>query len=100
MGKIGKKLAAQSKDFIAGYKPPYLCVYCLVIGYDNPLMPEWINVEHGEAKAGHPDKRFEKTNLYISCNWHNKDKNTKDIDEYIQYLKEGVESERNENRWS
>jgi hypothetical protein len=74
-------------SFFREHEPPYLCVYCLVIGYENFLEPGWANVEHGEAKAGHPDKRFDKANLYISCQFHNKDKGTADIDEYIAKLK-------------
>lgn len=87
VGRIGKALQAQRVTFFEEHDPPYLCVYCLVIGIDDPLLPEWVNVEHGEAKAGHPDKRFEKTNLYVSCQFHNKQKSGMDIDEYIELLK-------------
>lgn len=96
MGKIGKKLAAQSKEFIADYKPPYLCVYCLVIGYDNPLMPEEIDVEHGNSKRMHPDQRFAKANLYISCKFHNKDKSSMDIDKYIEKIEAGMAMEKSD----
>lgn len=88
LGKIGKALVEQSKQFVEENDPPYLCVYCLVIGIDVPLLPGEFDVEHGESKTRHPDKRFEKTNLYVGCKFHNEDKGSKDIDEYIEKLKQ------------
>lgn len=86
IGRIGKKLHQQRQDFLAEHKPPYLCVYCIFVGYENFLELEWVNVEHGQSKVRHPDKRFEKSNLYIACGFHNKDKGSMDIDEYFQKL--------------
>lgn len=86
VGKVGKKLLEQREQFLLDHDPPYLCVYCLVIGIDIPLMPDEFNVEHGESKTRHPDRRFDKTNLYVSCLFHNEDKGSQDIDEYIGML--------------
>jgi hypothetical protein len=88
VGKIGKALHDQRIQFLAEHEPPYMCIYCLVIGIENFLVPEDVNVEHGESKARHPDKRFTKKNLYISCGYHNQDKSSMDIDEYIALLLE------------
>lgn len=87
VGRIGKALIDQAHEFWKEQEPPYLCVYCLVIGYENFLEPQWANVEHGESKYNHPDRRFDKTNLYVSCRFHNKDKGRMDIDPYIAKLK-------------
>lgn len=88
IGRVGRAELDQRAQFFIDHDPPYLCVYCLVIGIDYPLLPEEVNVEHGESKARHVDRRFDKTNLYISCPGHNKEKGSRDIDEYIAYLTE------------
>jgi 5-methylcytosine-specific restriction endonuclease McrA len=94
LGKVGTRLAAQSKNFLAGLEPPYLCVYCLVLGYENFLEPEWVNIEHGQSKTRHPDRRFDRTNLYISCQFHNRDKGSLDIDQYIAKLRKEQHEQR------
>lgn len=98
IGKIGKALLDQRAQFFRDNDPPYLCIYCLVIGIDHPLLPEEVNVEHGEAKRPHPELRFVKSNLYISCPYHNQEKSGRGIDEYIEYLKESMEDERSYNQ--
>ncbi len=87
LGRIGKALQDQRAQFFRENGPPYLCIYCLVIGIDDPLLPGQVNVEHGKAKATHPELRFVKSNLYVSCPGHNADKGGMGIDEYIEYLK-------------
>jgi len=86
IGRVGQAELEQRAQFFVDHDPPYLCVYCLVIGIDHPLLPEEVNVEHGESKTRHVDRRFDKTNLYVSCPFHNQDKGSKDIDKYIAYL--------------
>lgn len=88
IGKIGKALQDQRQQFLNEHAPPYLCVYCLVIGVDSPLLPEEVNVEHGEAKASHSELRFVKGNLYVSCPGHNQDKGGMSITKYLTKIKE------------
>lgn len=88
IGKVGKALIEQSKQFLTDTKPPYNCIYCLYIGIDIPLLIEdcVINVEHTESKAKHPDLRFVKGNLAIACAGHNQAKGTLDIEQYLAIL--------------
>lgn len=77
----------QRKQFLQENDPPYYCIYCLYIGIDPmPLLPEWVNVEHTESKARHPELRFVKGNLAVSCAYHNAQKKSKGITEYLQIL--------------
>jgi hypothetical protein len=87
VGKIGKALIKQTHEYLADVPPPYYCIYCIFLGWDMPpLEPGTVNVEHTESKARHPELRFVKDNLAISCPFHNEDKKSLDIDEYLEKL--------------
>lgn len=87
LGRIGQKLIDQRTEYFEENDPPYYCIYCLVIGIDIPILKENAQVEHGKTKNNHPEFRFTKSNLYISCSFHNEDKGGTDIDEYIEKLR-------------
>lgn len=86
VGRIGKALLDQRAQYFHDNPPPYYCIYCLVVGIDTPIMQEDAQVEHGKSKTRHPALRFVKDNLYVSCAFHNEDKRSRDIDEYIEML--------------
>jgi hypothetical protein len=86
IGKVGKKLIALSKEFHEEHPGAQLCHYCLYMGWENWL--EVWNAEHTLSKVRHPGFRFDKGKLVISCAWHNADKSSKDIEEYLAILDE------------
>lgn len=65
---------------------PYYCMYCQYINREIALERWEVNIEHYHSKARHPELRFKKENLVISCAFHNQDKGSRDGDEYIQTL--------------
>lgn len=96
-GKIGKALAQQRKDYLADVPPPYYCIYCQYIGIDIPILAEYLNVEHMKSKAKHAKLRFVRGNLAISCQGHNAEKGTLDIDQYLLILDKQMEQQHRRN---
>jgi hypothetical protein len=86
LGKVGKELAELSKEYHDEHPGMQPCFYCSYSGWENWL-DKW-NAEHTKSKARHPGLRFNTSIWVISCEWHNKDKGSKDIDEYLDILDE------------
>jgi len=84
VGKIGKQLLDQAADFRKEHPGPQQCFYCLFIGIVE-LIDDYC-VEHTLSKTRHPEYRFDKEKLVISCHGHNEEKGSKDIDEYLEIL--------------
>lgn len=99
LGKIGKQLIQQRQDFILDVPPPYYCIYCIFMEWDMPpLDVEVMNVEHTESKARHPELRFVKGKLAISCPFHNEDKASLDIDQYLAKLQKEKEAQHGQTK--
>lgn len=94
IGKIGQQLLDQRVQYFEENDPPYYCIYCLFIGIDIPILEEDAQIEHGMTKNNHPCLRCTKSNLYISCSSHNRDKGGVDIDKYLAKLKRQMEDYR------
>lgn len=89
-GKISQKLSEQRKAYFEDNPSEfntYYCYYCLYLGHEIPLPKEKLQVEHFHTKARHPELRFERSNLILSCAGHNKDKGHMDGEDYLRKLK-------------
>jgi len=77
VGKIGKRLSAQSKQWRIDNPPNhegyYICYIC-----DVWIPADEMNVEHTKSKARHPEFRFDKGKLKPACGECNEDKGSKD----------------------
>jgi hypothetical protein len=88
VGPVTRKLIHQRAQFFADTPPPYYCYYCLFCGHEEELTMEQAQVEHFYTKNNRPDLRFDRSNLVISCAYHNKDKGGMDGPEYLKKLEE------------
>lgn len=91
VGRIGKALSKQRNELLDELPQPYKCFYCAFVGVETILEREFVNVEHTESKARHPELRFVKKNLVISCPGHNAMKQSKGVDEFLDSLQKQME---------
>jgi len=95
VGKIGKKLLDQRATFIAENPGPYYCYYCLYIGVEEELDVAHVQIEHFYTKNNHPELRFARENLVLSCSFHNRDKGGTDGPEYLAKLDKQMKGKNN-----
>lgn len=88
VGKIGRKLLDQRKQYLADNLGPYYCYYCLFVGIEEELEQKHAQIEHFLTKNNHPEKRFDQSNLVISCAGHNQLKGGMDGPEFLKLLEE------------
>lgn len=91
VGKITKKLTEQRKAYFLDNPSPdgmYYCYYCLFLGVERPLTIGEVVIEHYKSRARHPELRFDRGNLVLSCEMHNKLKGSKDGDEFLEDLEQ------------
>lgn len=80
IGKVGKALAKQSRDWRADNPPNHQGYYvCYLCG--RWIKPDELNVEHTKSKTRHPELRLDKGNLKPACGFCNKEKGSKDYEE-------------------
>lgn len=86
IGKIGKNLAAQSRQYRKENPPNhegyYICYLC-----GRWILPEEMNVEHTKSKTRNPGFRFDKGKLKPACGPCNESKGSLDDDQYLEKLK-------------
>lgn len=89
VGKIGQKLLDQRKAYFEDNPGnEHYCYYCVYVGIERVLTQQEAQIEHFRSKARHPELRFERSNLIISCAEHNKLKGSKDGPEFLEELGE------------
>ena len=81
-------------DWKRELKPPYKCYYCVYLGLDIPLEIEYLNAEHTESKVRHPGNKFDASKWVLSCNGHNAQKGSMDIEEFLKVLDEEIKHGR------
>lgn len=86
IGKVGKKLLDQRKEYLKAFPAPHYCYYCLYMDIEIELEEKDVQVEHFLTKNNHPESRFDFTNLVKSCTPHNKHKGGMDGPEYLELL--------------
>ena len=89
LGRIGRKLVDQRKEYLDAFPGPHYCYYCLYVGIEEELEEKDVQVEHFLTKNNHPGLRFDYSNLVKSCPTHNKLKGGMDGPEFLELLDEG-----------
>lgn len=88
VGRLGQKYAELRKQFFTDNPyGPYECLYYTIMDMPSSLEANEVNVEHFQSKTHHPELRFVKGNLVVSCPGHNQDKGSMDGDKYIEKLR-------------
>lgn len=87
IGKVGRKLSLSNKAFLDAIPADELyCYYCLFEGVEQLLARQEAQAEHFLSRARHPDMRYDKRNLVVSCARHNQEKASLDGPEYLRLL--------------
>lgn len=89
VGKVGQKLLDQRKAYFEDHPgDEHYCYYCVFVGIEVALTQAEAQVEHFMSKARHPELRFERSNLIVSCGPHNERKGSLDGLEFLKILEE------------
>lgn len=86
VGRIGKKLLDQRKEYLKAFPGPHYCFYCLYLDIEEELEEKDVQVEHFLTKNNYPELRFEWSNLVKSCSGHNEMKGHMDGFEFLKKL--------------
>lgn len=92
LGKMGKAYISLRKQYFEDHPgDEHYCYYCLYLDIEIMLTKRQAQVEHFLSKARHPELRLTKTNLVVSCAYHNKLKGSLDGPEFLQILDDMME---------
>lgn len=92
IGRVGRETMDSNKAFLDSVPDDELyCFYCQYIGVIWLLTRKEAQAEHYYSRARHPGLRLDNEKKVVSCSFHNKDKGSRDGDEYLKILDEEKE---------
>lgn len=84
VGKVTKTWMHVRDQWIAENPPDYAgYYYCYIPICGLALTEKELTLDHMYSRSRHPELRFDLDNLAPCCTYHNKDKGSLDIDEYL-----------------